>query len=207
MTDPVAIDNIKSNSITSDTTIHKPLPVLIRPNTSDNYSNVRRTYLNRVLDANDKIALLMVLIFAKLATATETCFKSKAGNSYTLNCLADQAESIYGQLAKDCGAYTDGHNDCAGFFSKSLNFCSGLFGGAVCTLSYSDSTTPDGCIVNKTQALCQNTYGTAQDFISTIGIGIAALTFLCCCMCIYCRLNLGRSSSNGLGESSRLLLQ
>lgn len=205
MTGSIVTDSKNSNLVASTPSINNLLPSLIKLNPSDKYHTIRSSYLNSILNYNQKLALFMALILSNLTTVVASnCFKSKAGNSYTLNCISDQSDYIYSQLVKDCGAYTDGHNDCAGFFDKTLQFCSGLFGGAACELSFQDSISPDSCIVNKTASLCHNGYGTTQDVTSTIGIGV--LIFLCCCMCIYCRLKCGRSQRNGLGESVSLLI-
>jgi hypothetical protein len=123
--------------------------------------------------------LLAFLVFANIIqrASGETCFEIN-NHDYSLDCI-NSDKTIVAELYRQCGAYKDIGDDCARYFIDTLEFCSGVFGGSACTLSYHNINLPDACAVNVTRTYCRNGYGTIEDIFATIGIVLGGLVTLC----------------------------
>jgi hypothetical protein len=133
-----------------------------------------------------KLTLTALVLFHFIQTTkAETCFEID-GHDYTLDCINNE-KAIYNQLKSQCNAYQDGADDCARFFTSTLNFCSGVFGGSACTLDYHNLFPPSLCAINVTKNDCKNGYGTLQDILATIGISVGGAIGLCLLLCLLIR--------------------
>lgn len=133
-----------------------------------------------------KLLLSFIALMNMVDKSLAVCFESKTGNDYTLKCDQDE-DTIFNKILKNCDAYQTGGDDCADFFTESLDFCKGVFGDAVCTLTYHAGVTPGDCIVEQVQDNCSNGVITVFDgfmfLFMGIGISFLAMTIAVCHKC------------------------
>ncbi len=137
--------------------------------------------------------------------AASICFEGPNAQDYTLDCgITGQAGHLWQLLTSACHTYQDGGDDCANWFTSTLDFGSGWFGGSTCTLTYHSFDVPNECVV---QILSDNVKNgvTLLDLTCTIFIGLIGITAITVITRSGCRLY-DRYSQNQ-GEYSPLVLE
>jgi hypothetical protein len=135
---------------------------------------------------------LKVIIGGSMITAVngEKCFE-KDDHDYSL--YSRDEDSLYDLLVKLNGVYNDGKNDCAHYFTSTMNFGKSAFGAYTCQLS-SHIVNPDSGIVKTLEDNCPSGFGASWvDYFAVAGIVAGGALVVGCCCVAMCR-NAGGAS-------------
>jgi hypothetical protein len=129
---------------------------------------------------------LKFIIGGSMITAVngEKCFE-KDDHDYSL--YSRDEDSLYDLLVKLNGVYNDGKNDCAHYFTSTMNFGKSAFGVHTCQLSY-HITNPDSGIVKTLEDNCPGGFGASWvDYVAVAGIVAGGALIVGCCCVAMCR--------------------
>jgi hypothetical protein len=130
-------------------------------------------------------ATLKFVIGGSMITAVngEKCFE-KDDHDYSL--YSRDEDSLYGLLVKLNGVYNDGKNDCAHYFTRTMNFGKSAFGAHTCQLSYHIAN-PDSGIVKTLEDNCPSGFGASwTDYLVVAGIVAGGALIVGCCVVAMC---------------------
>lgn len=147
------------------------------------------------------LPILMLLSNLMEKVQASICFESKEGNDYTLDAGKNES-GIYDALKQNCGAYQDEYDDCARWFTSTLDFGKGILGDSVCTLTYHNIVEdPDLCIINTLQDMCKDGTVTGLD-IGVITSLTALVLLIGTCIAVCCAK---RKCNNGNADEAKAL--
>lgn len=165
---------------------------------------------NQMCHAGTLLKYFIGMNLFSLVNAGVVCFEHDDHDHKLVTRAGLDIDTIVSVLKNKCGIYNDEKDDCARWFTVTVEYGKGVFGGTSCTLDYHVlGGGLDPCIDGNLKEQCPDGYGTGEDILATIGIAVAGIVVLCCVigLLLKYRNSLAHRSSEVLIERSSIQQQ